>query len=86
SLKERADTRDIYWHGKPRQAFLDLLLNTQKNTDNTLSDLDIRDEVNTFIFEGHGTISINLSWTVFLLSCYPQFQKRVHEELDDIFA
>ena len=36
---------------KQRKSFLDHLLNIQKDSPDLLSDNDIRDEVNTFMFE-----------------------------------
>ncbi|CAG7818846.1 unnamed protein product, partial [Allacma fusca] len=80
------DVDEIYWHGKRRLAFLDLLLDAQKNPENNLSDLDLREEVDTFLFEGHDTVSASLSWTTFLLGCHPEYQEKVHEELDKIFG
>ncbi|CAG7722213.1 unnamed protein product [Allacma fusca] len=68
---------EIYWNGKRKLAFLDLLLEAQKNPENNLSDLDLREEVDTFLFEGHDTISANLGWTAFLLASYPECQVRV---------
>ncbi|CAG7719200.1 unnamed protein product, partial [Allacma fusca] len=65
---------DIYWHGKRRLAFLDLLIEAQKNPENNLSDTDIREEVDTFMFEGHDTTSASLFWTTFLLGCNPIHQ------------
>ncbi|CAG7818847.1 unnamed protein product [Allacma fusca] len=80
------DVDEIYWHGKRRLAFLDLLLDAQKNPENDLSDLDLREEVDTFLFEGHDTVSASLGWTTFLLGCHPDYQEKVHEELDGIFG
>ncbi|CAG7726579.1 unnamed protein product [Allacma fusca] len=85
-LVEDSSTPDIYWKGKRRLAFLDLLLDAQKNPANELTDLDIRQEVDTFMFEGHDTTSSALGWTIFLLSCHPQYQSKVHKELDIIFG
>ncbi|CAG7710835.1 unnamed protein product [Allacma fusca] len=76
---------EIYWHGKRRLAFLDLLLTAQQNPENNLTDADIREEVDTFMFEGHDTTSASLGWTTYLLGRHPQYQVKVHEELDRIF-
>ena len=51
-----------------------------------LSDDDIREEVDTFMFEGHDTTSAAISWCTFLIGCDNQVQRQVHAELDDIFA
>ncbi|CAG7724996.1 unnamed protein product, partial [Allacma fusca] len=68
--KPLSDSDEIYWHGKRRLAFLDLLLDAQDNSDDVkMSDLDIREEVDTFMFEGHDTTSASLNWTIFLLAC-----------------
>jgi cytochrome P450 family 4 len=63
-----------------------LLLDAQEDPDNELSDLHIREEVDTFMFEGHDTTSASLNWTIFLLGCHPNYQSKVHEELDEIFG
>ncbi|CAG7786100.1 unnamed protein product [Allacma fusca] len=80
------ETDEIYWHGKRRLAFLDLLLDAQKNPENELTDTDIREEVDTFMFEGHDTTAASLNWTIFLLGCNQHCQAKVHEELDRIFG
>lgn len=71
---------------KQRLAFLDLLLETrEQDTDNTLTDIDIREEVDTFMFEGHDTTTAAITWTLFLLGLHPRIQEDVYTELDQIF-
>lgn len=70
--------------GKRRRlAFLDLLLHEQKKN-NSLSDDEIQEEVDTFMFEGHDTTSVAMTWCVYLLGLHPEIQAKVHEELDSV--
>jgi len=48
-------------------AFLDTLLTLQLPNGSMLSDADIQEEVDTFMFEGHDTTACALTWTLFLL-------------------
>lgn len=69
------------------KAFLDLLLNYKNaNGVQTLTDEEIREEVDTFMFEGHDTTAMALSWTIFLLGHYLPVQQRLAEEVDSYFA
>ena len=66
---------------KKRLAFLDMLIEN-----GSLSDTDIREEVDTFMFEGHDTTAANISFSLCLLAAHQDIQTRVHEELDGIFG
>ena len=66
---------------RERKAFLDLLIEHQEE----LSEEDIREEVDTFMFEGHDTTSMALSWILFLLGHEPDVQRKVWPEIDALF-
>ncbi|KAI4464333.1 cytochrome p450 family 4 [Holotrichia oblita] len=68
---------------KKRLSFLDLLIEASEDG-KVLSDIDIRQEVDTFMFEGHDTTSASLSWTLLLLGNHPDIQERVFEEVRNV--
>ncbi|XP_032269486.1 cytochrome P450 4V2 [Phoca vitulina] len=68
------------------RAFLDLLLNVTDDEGNKLSHEDIREEVDTFMFEGHDTTAAAVNWSLYLLGSYPEAQKRVDSELEEVFG
>ena len=47
---------------------------------------DIRDQLKTFLFAGHDTTSILLSWIFYELSRTPRALKAVRDELDQVFG
>lgn len=72
-------------YGGKRLAFLDTLLMSHLK-DPTFTEEGIREEVDTFMFEGHDTTAMGISFTLYLLGLYKQEQEKVHQELDTIFG
>jgi len=66
-------------------AFVDFLLEMAENDPGVFSDLEIRQEVDTFMFEGHETTSSSIAWTLLLLGHDQDVQERVYNELSEIF-
>ncbi|KAJ9600115.1 hypothetical protein L9F63_009591, partial [Diploptera punctata] len=69
---------------KKRKAFLDLLLEASDDG-KMLTDEELREEVDTFMFEGHDTTSAGICWVLFLLGLHPDVQDRAYEEIENIF-
>ncbi|KAG6452048.1 hypothetical protein O3G_MSEX007459 [Manduca sexta] len=63
---------------KKRMAMLDLLLEAQDKEEIDLE--GIREEVNTFMFEGHDTTAIALTFCLMLIADHEDVQERIYEE------
>ncbi|KAK0395424.1 hypothetical protein QR680_001275 [Steinernema hermaphroditum] len=70
--------------GKQKQALLDLLLAVKE--EGKLTYEDIREEVDTFMFEGHDTTSSGMGWTLWCLAHNHEAQKKAIAEIDSIFG
>uniref|UniRef100_A0A8C5W2K6 Cytochrome P450 family 4 subfamily F member 22 n=1 Tax=Microcebus murinus TaxID=30608 RepID=A0A8C5W2K6_MICMU len=64
--------------------FIDVLLLAKDEDGKELSDEDIRAEADTFMFEGHDTTSSGLSWVLFNLAKYPEYQEKCREEVQEV--
>jgi len=64
--------------------FLDILLTAKDENGVGLSDIDIRNEVDTFLFEGHDTTASAISWTLFSLAEHPEYQEKCRQEIEEI--
>ena len=59
---------------KRRFAFLDALLIHHLNDPKSFTEKDIREEVDTFMFEGHDTTSAALMWSFLLIGLHKDIQ------------
>nr|XP_019553075.2 cytochrome P450 4d8-like [Aedes albopictus]XP_029736368.1 cytochrome P450 4d8-like [Aedes albopictus] len=68
---------------KKKQTFLDLLL-CMTIDGQALSNEDIREEVDTFMFGGHDTTSSAISFTIMQLALHQDIQNKLHAEIVSI--
>ena len=86
-IKERRKTLKMNQESTNKRKyldFLDILLTAADEDGNGLSDLEIRDEADTFMFEGHDTTTSGISWTLYCLAKYPEHQEKVREEVKNV--
>nr|QUF59368.1 cytochrome p450 CYP4V24 [Brachionus angularis] len=84
-LERDADYDNLDINSQKRIAFLDLLLKA-KREDPSITFEDIREEVDTFMFEGHDTTAAAASWGCQLIGSHPEVQKKLHQEIDMVFG
>ncbi|XP_037029638.1 cytochrome P450 4d1-like [Bradysia coprophila] len=70
---------------KQKKAFIDILLNSTIDG-KPLSDIDIREEVDTFMFEGHDTTTSCLLFSLYNIAKKPEVQQKCFDEIRDIFG
>ncbi|CAG4941257.1 unnamed protein product [Colias eurytheme] len=71
---------------KKRLAFLDLMIESAQNGTNKITDHEIKEEVDTIMFEGHDTTAAGSSFLLCLLGIHQDIQTRVYDELYSIFG
>ena len=68
------------------QDLLATLLELRDDAGNGLTDVDIVNELITFVLAGHETTSSALTWCWYLLAKHPRAEARVHDELDAVLG
>ncbi|XP_011211871.2 cytochrome P450 4d1 [Bactrocera dorsalis] len=70
---------------KRKQTLLDILLNSTVDG-KSLSNVDIREEVHTFMFAGHDTLSSALMFFFYCICRNPEWQQKCYEEICSVFG
>jgi len=76
------DDEKIIGIKKKRLAMLDLLIAAAGN--NEINDSDIREEVDTFMFEGHDTVAMGLTYAILVLAEHKDVQERIRNEIKTV--
>ncbi|XP_066257306.1 cytochrome P450 4g15 [Euwallacea similis] len=82
-LKDDLDVDDDVGE-KKRMAFLDLLIEASQNGV-VINDEEIKEQVDTIMFEGHDTTAAGSSFFLCQMAAHPDIQERVIQEIDEIF-
>ena len=79
-INERRQTAD------DRGDLLSMLLLSEEENGERMSDQEVRDEAVTLFAAGHETTSNALAWTWYLLSQHSEVEARLHDEVDRVLA
>lgn len=83
ALNPQLKDEDFDIGAKKHMALLDLLL--QASVDGKpLSNEDIREEVETFMFEGHDTTTSGTSFALYVISRHPEVQEKLFSEIREV--
>lgn len=84
-LRDDLDVEENDVGEKKRSAFLDLMLEAAQNGE-VITDEEIKEQVDTIMFEGHDTTAAASSFFLSLMGIHQDVQDKVIRELDDIFG
>ncbi len=70
--------------GEDRGDLLSMLLLSEDEDGERMTDEQVRDEAVTLFLAGHETTANALNWTFWLLAQYPEAEARLHQELDTV--
>ncbi|XP_050449062.1 cytochrome P450 4C1-like isoform X2 [Cataglyphis hispanica] len=85
SVKSENEDDEFDIGKRKRKVFVDMLLDQNEKDETPLTDDELREQIDTFMFAGHDTTAVAITWTLFLLGNNLEHQEKVHEELEDVF-
>ena len=89
---EEKRKNNIYLSNRKRLAFMDLLIDAYLDQSGESSghariDIEgIREEVDTFMFEGFDTTAAAVSWIIFMLGHHQECQQLVYDEIEQVLG
>ncbi|WP_084467850.1 cytochrome P450 [Actinokineospora inagensis] len=72
--------------GERQDDWLNLLLECQEQSDNPISDTQLRDEALNMFMPGHETTATALTWSSHLLATHPEVYQRLLDEVDSVLG
>jgi cytochrome P450 len=72
--------------GEDKGDLLSMLLSAQDEDGTGMDDKQVRDEAMTLFGAGHETTAVALTWTLYLLSQYPDAEAKLREEVDSVLG
>lgn len=72
-------------NGEKKHDLLQLLIDAQEEGTAKMSDLEIRDEIMTFMMAGHETITNSMTWTLLELAKNPEYKEKLYQESKQFF-
>lgn len=70
---------------KKREPFMDTLIREHIRDPTRLTMKHVREEVDTFMFEGHDTTAWGLIWAIYLVGLDRRVQSKLQAEIDEVF-
>lgn len=70
---------------KKKRALMDILLETTIDG-KPLTDADVREEVDSFMFAGHDTTTSAITFTLYCIAKYPEVQEKLIKEIHEVMG
>ncbi|XP_037552592.1 cytochrome P450 4F3 [Nematolebias whitei] len=75
---------DLTTAPQKKKDFVDIILLSKDDDEQSLTDEEIQAEANTFMFAGHDTTASAVSWTLYNLARHPQHQETCRQEVMEL--
>ncbi|KAK9505906.1 hypothetical protein O3M35_009873 [Rhynocoris fuscipes] len=84
-IKQKPEDEELSG-GRKKKAFLDIMIELDRQEGNLFSDKDLREEMDTFMFEGFDTVHAAVVYSLYSLGKHADIQEKVYEEMYEIFG
>ncbi|KAM9835747.1 cytochrome P450 4F3 [Aulostomus maculatus] len=82
--REGESTSDFTSKPRRKKDFIDIILLSQDDDGQGLTDEEIQAEANTFMFAGHDTTASAICWTLYNLARHEEYQEKCRQEVCDL--
>ncbi|KAL7303068.1 hypothetical protein TKK_0004284 [Trichogramma kaykai] len=82
--EESSEVKEVFGLKKKRLAMLDLLIAAYKENGDQIDEEGIREEVDTFMFAGHDTTAMGMTFALLLIAEHKDVQERIRQEVTEV--